>query len=100
MSDPKNEINVESLNSRFDRIEDKMDKMAEAMISLARFEEKMEAYNKYREDSWQRMNKFSEKLDNIEKKCDENASTVGVINKLFWIFTAVAASAVAAQIWM
>lgn len=51
MSDPKNEINVESLNSRFDRIEDKMDKMAEAMISLARFEEKMEAYNKYREDS-------------------------------------------------
>ncbi len=90
----------ESTKARLERIEDKMDKMADALISLARFEEKMEAYNKYREDSWNRMNKFSEKLDIIEKKCDENANTVGVINKLFWIFTAVAASAVAAQIWM
>ena len=90
----------ETTKARLERIEDKMDKMAEALISLARFEEKMEAYNKYRDDSWNRMNKFSEKLDIIEKKCDENANTVGVINKLFWIFTAVAASAVAAQIWM
>jgi len=90
----------ETTKARLERIEDKMDKMADALISLARFEEKMEAYNKYREDSWQRMNKFSEKLDIIEKKCDESANTVGVINKLFWIFTAVAASAVAAQIWM
>jgi hypothetical protein len=90
----------ETTKARLERIEDKMDKMADALISLARFEEKMEAYNKYREDSWNRMNKFSEKLDIIEKKCDENANTVGVINKLFWIFTAVAASAVAAQIWM
>lgn len=90
----------DNTEARLERIEDKMDKMADALISLARFEEKMEAYNKYREDSWQRMNKFSEKLDTIEKKCDENANTVGVINKLFWIFTAVAASAVAAQIWM
>ena len=90
----------ETTKARLERIEDKMDKMADALISLARFEEKMEAYNKYRDDSWQRMNKFSEKLDIIEKKCDESANTVGVINKLFWIFTAVAASAVAAQIWM
>ena len=90
----------ETTKARLERIEDKMDKMADALISLARFEEKMEAYNKYRDDSWQRMNKFREKLDIIEKKCDENANTVGVINKLFWIFTAVAASAVAAQIWM
>lgn len=89
-----------NIDQRLDRIEDKMDKLADALVSIARFEEKMEAYNKYREDSWERMNKFSAKLDVIEKKCDENASTVGVINRLFWIFTAVAASAVAAQIWM
>lgn len=89
-----------SIDQRLDRIEVKMDKLAEALVTIARFEEKMEAYNKYREDSWERMNKFSHKLDIIEKKCDENAHTVGVINKLFWIFTAVAASAIAAQIWM
>ena len=89
-----------NIDQRLDRIEDKMDKLADALVSIARFEEKMEAYNKYREDSWERMNKFSAKLDTIEKKCDENANTVGVINKLFWIAIAVGASAVAAQIWM
>ena len=89
-----------SIDQRLDRIEGKMDKMADALITLARFEEKMDSYNKYREDSWNRMNKFSEKLDAIEKKCDENAHTVGVINKLFWIAIAVGASAIAAQIWM
>ena len=58
--------NTDVSDARLERIEDKMDKMAEALVSLARFEEKMEAYNKYREDSWDRMNKFSEKLDRIE----------------------------------
>jgi len=91
---------AEPTNTRLDRIEEKLDKMGDVLISLARFEEKMDAYNEYRERSWDRMNKFSEKLDAIEKKCDENAHTVNVINKLFWIAIAVGASAVAAQIWM
>jgi hypothetical protein len=89
-----------NIDQRLGRIEDKMDKLADALVTIARFEEKMEAYNKYREDSWERMNKFSAKLDVIEKMCDENAHTVNVINKLFWIAIAVGASAIAAQIWM
>ena len=86
--------------TRLERIENKMDKMAEALVTLARVEEKMETYNKYRDDSWSRMNKFSEKLDAIEKKVDENAHTVQVINKLFWVAIVAAAGAIATQIWM
>ena len=86
--------------TRLERIENKMDKMAEALVTLARVEEKMENYNKYRDDSWSRMNKFSEKLDDIEKKVDENAHTVRIINKLFWVAIVAAAGAIATQIWM
>lgn len=86
--------------TRLERIENKMDKMAEALVTLARVEEKMETYNKYRDDSWARMNKFSEKLDAIEKKVDENAHTVRIINKLFWVAIVAAAGAIATQIWM
>lgn len=86
--------------TRLERIENKMDKMAEALVTLARVEEKMENYNKYRDDSWSRMNKFSEKLDAIEKKVDENAHTVKIINKLFWVAIVAAAGAIATQIWM
>lgn len=86
--------------TRLERIENKMDKMAEALVTLARVEEKMENYNKYRDDSWSRMNKFSEKLDAIEKKVDENAHTVRIINKLFWVAIVATAGAIATQIWM
>ena len=90
----------DKIDSRLTRIEDKMDKMADALISLARFEEKMDSYNRYREDSWARMNKFSEKLDAIEKLVNENSHTVRVINKLFWVAIVAAAGAIATQIWM
>ena len=85
---------------RLNRIEEKIDKMAEAIILMARFEEKLDNYGKYRDESWARMNRFSEKLDRIEKKVDENAHTVGLINKLFWVAIVAFSGAVAAQIWM
>jgi hemerythrin superfamily protein len=87
-------------NKRLDRIEEKLDQMSEVLISLARFEEKMDAYNEYRERSWDRMNKFSEKLDKIEKMCDDNARTVHTINKLFWVAIVAIGSAIAAQVLM
>jgi|TARA_B110000908_G_scaffold130922_1_gene153953 hypothetical protein len=87
-------------SARLDRIESKLDQMSEVLVSLARFEEKMDAYNEYRDRSWGRMNKFSEKLDHIEKMCDDNARTVNTINKLFWIVTVAIGSAVATQFWI
>ena len=87
-------------NKRLDRIEEKLDQMSEVLIALARFEEKMDAYNDYRNKSWDRMNKFSAKLDTIEKMCDDNARTVHTINKLFWVAIVAIGSAITAQIWM
>jgi hypothetical protein len=46
------------------------------------------------------MNRFSEKLDNIEKKVDDNNRTVAIINKLFWIVLVASSGAIASQIWM
>tara|TARA_Y100000389_G_scaffold54036_1_gene49871 strand:- start:6604 stop:6882 length:279 start_codon:yes stop_codon:yes gene_type:complete len=86
--------------ARLQRIEDKVDKMAEAMIALARFEEKMDAYNEYRTNSWERMNKFSAKLDTIEKMCDDNARTVHTINKLAWVVASAMAAIVVKVVMM
>ena len=91
---------AESTVKRLDRIEEKLDKMGEVLVALARFEEKMEAYNDYRENSWNRMNKFSEKLDAIEKKVEENAHTVKIINKLVYAAVIAAIGTCVAQMWM
>tara|TARA_B100001059_G_C17271570_1_gene303849 strand:- start:49 stop:327 length:279 start_codon:yes stop_codon:yes gene_type:complete len=91
---------AESQQNRLNRIEEKIDKMSEAIIQMARFEAKLDNYEKYRDESWARMNRFSEKLDRIEKKVDDNAHTVGLINKLFWVAIVAFSGAVATQIWM
>jgi uncharacterized coiled-coil protein SlyX len=93
-------MSTDTTQVRLDRIEVKLDKMGEVLISIARFEEKMDAYNEYRTNSWERMNKFSEKLDGIEKKVDDNQYTVRVINKLFWVAIVAAAGAITTQMWM
>ena len=41
--------------------------MAEVMVSLARVEEKLQASEEVRTNALTRMNRFSEKLDEIEK---------------------------------
>tara|TARA_R100000951_G_scaffold109570_2_gene106836 strand:- start:8751 stop:9041 length:291 start_codon:yes stop_codon:yes gene_type:complete len=91
---------AEPTDKRLDRIEEKLDRMGDVLISLARFEEKMDAYNEYRERSWDRMNKFSEKLDHIDKTVEDNARTVHTINKLFWIAIIAISGSIAAQYFM
>ena len=87
-------------DARLDRIEEKIDKMSDAIIQMARLEAKIDNYEKYRDESWKRMNKFSEKLDSIEKTVDDNHRTVSTINKLFWIVLVAAAGAIATNLWM
>ena len=90
----------ETQAQRLDRIEDKIDKLSDAMVSLARAEEKLIAIEKNNPSAVERMNRFSQKLDAIEKKVDENAHTVGIINRLFWVVIVAAAGAVASSFWM
>jgi len=78
-------------NDRLQRIEEKVDKLAEAMISLARAEEKIGTLMNDHEKMHERLNRFSQKLDDVQRTVDENARTVSIINKLFWaVITAIA----------
>ena len=86
--------------TRLDRIEGKIDMLSDAMVSLARAEEKLVAIEKNNHTNFERMNRFSQKLDDIERKVDGNAHTVGVINKLFWIIIAAGSAGIVSTFWM
>lgn len=75
---------------RLDRIEAKIDKLSETVISLARAEEKLISLENDKKFLMDRMIKNEEKVELIEKKVDETSVTVRVINRLFWIFTVAA----------
>ena len=67
---------------RLDRIEVKLDKLADAMVSMARAEEKIIALQDDHENMRERLNKLSVKLDEIQKTVDDNSRTVGIINRI------------------
>lgn len=87
-------------DSRLDRIEAKIDKLTDAMVSVARAEEKLVNMEQKYAAQYDRMNKFSEKLDELERIVTTNAATVNTINKLFWVAIISMAGAIATNILM
>ena len=91
---------TESTGTRLDRIESKLDQLTEAMVAMARAEEKLSSLKQDHDRAFERMNRLSQKLDEIQAKVDDNAHTVQVINKLFWVAVVAVAGSIAAQVWM
>ena len=85
---------------RLDRIEEKLDKLAEAMVAMARAEEKIIALQDDNENMRERLNKLSVKLDEVQKTCDENARTVSIINKVVYVAVAAAIGTYVTHVWM
>ena len=90
----------ESNAKRLDRIEEKLDKLAEAMIAMARAEEKIIALQDDHENMRERLNKLSMKLDYIKKSVDDNSRTVGIINKVVYVAVAAAIGTYVTHVWM
>lgn len=91
---------TDSNSDRLNRIEEKIDKLSDAMILMVRAEEKLIALESKHTAQYERMNRFSEKLDVIEKKVSDNAHTVQTINKLFWVIAVAVIGAITAQLFM
>ncbi len=91
---------TETQGARLDRIEEKLDKLGEAMISIARAEEKLIAMEQKHASQYERMNRFSEKLDNIEKIVQQNTNTVELYNKVVGAAVIAAVGAWATQYFM
>lgn len=77
---------------RLSRIEDKLDKLAEAVVSLARMEERMVTL-------FNRMGKHEERQEGLERRIDEvedsvisNGTTLRFAERVFWVVLSAAIS--------
>jgi flagellar capping protein FliD len=82
---------------RFDRIEEKLDRLSEAMVLIARTDEKLVAMEQKYAAQYERMNRFSQKLDDIDKQLTENSQVIRNLTTFFWILVTAVVGAVAAQ---
>lgn len=87
---------LENDTRRLDRIEAKIDKLAETVVGLARVEEKVIALDKEAERTNERLGKIDERLEAVEDRVGSNDVTVKIVNKIFWILLTAIAGAVTA----
>lgn len=91
---------ADSNAQRLDRIEEKLDKLADAMIAMARAEEKISSLQDDHDKMYERINRLSAKLDDIDKKVEDNSRTVQFIHRLFWIVIVAVIGSIATNVWM
>jgi tetrahydromethanopterin S-methyltransferase subunit G len=83
---------------RLDRIEEKIDRLSEAMVLIARTDEKLVAMEQKYGAQYERMNRFSTKLDDIERQVILNAQVSRNISTLFWILVTAVTGGVATML--
>lgn len=87
-------------NSRLDRIEEKLDRLTDVMINMASFEEKLAGLKEDHDRGFERMNRLSVKIDDIQSKVDDNSRTVQLINKVVYAAVVAAVGTYVAHMWM
>ena len=82
----------ETQSDRLDRIEEKIDKMSEAIIALARAEEKIITLTSFSKQQSEQIQSVINRVDKIDEIVRTNSNTVNFINKIFWILMASSAT--------
>jgi hypothetical protein len=84
-------------DQRFDRLEQKIDKLTDAVTKIVRVEEQLISNNKRVDRLEVRVDKNEADIDNIAKLVRDNAGIAKFSEKLFWI---IATAAVSSAFWM
>lgn len=80
-------------DDRLNRIESKLDRLAEAMTTLVRVEERMSAFNDRLGVIDARLTRHSDRLDIVEKVSNSSRQTLGFGERMFWVFVSAVAGA-------
>jgi predicted tellurium resistance membrane protein TerC len=98
MSTAQDQRNEQS--SRLDRIETKLDSMSDAIISLARAEEKISTLMEIQKQQGAQILAVINRIETLDGMVRDNQSTVHVINKIFWIVLTATAAAIAGMLFI
>ena len=90
----------ETQTDRLNRIENKLDRLSEAIISLARAEEKIATMAEFGKQQGEQILTLINRVDKLDTLVRDNASTVTIINKLFWIIIAAAATGITGMLFI
>ena len=73
---------------RLEKIEGKLDRLADAVVSIARIEERVATVLKQNDRFFTRMDKIEQRLEEVEAQADVNSTTGRFIERFMWIIVA------------
>jgi uncharacterized protein (DUF342 family) len=91
------EVKMSLDTDRLSRIEQKIDKLSDAIVQLARVEEKIADLEVRREEQHERLNNLSKKIDSIDTHVTTLVEKVNVMQRVGWIVLGVFVTGVSAQ---
>ena len=75
----------DSLSARLERIEDKVDRLAQSLIAVARVEERIATMFSTQAEVNKRLGKHSDRLDEVEDGLAKTAGVGRVAERVFWV---------------
>jgi len=76
---------VNENGKRLEKIEDKLDKLSEAVVSIARIEERVTTVLKQNDRLFSNFEKLELRVDKVENQATLNSKTVSVTERFIWI---------------
>jgi len=82
---------------RLQRIEEKLDRLADVVVGMARVEEKIVDLETRRAEGHERLNRISSKMDDIDHHVISMRERMNVISKVMWLIGAGVVTALITQ---
>ena len=70
---------------RLERVEEKLDKLAEAVVSIARIEERVNTVLKHHDRFFNRLDKLEARVEDVETKSVLNRNAISIAERFVWV---------------
>ena len=70
---------------RLERVEEKLDKLAEAVVSIARIEERVNTVLKHHDRFFNRLDRLEARVETVESKSMMNRNAISKAERFIWV---------------
>ncbi len=85
-------------DSRLTAIENKLDKIQEVLVVLARIDERQNQYEDFQKIMMDRMSAHSDRISSVEIATKDNTHVTNIVTKVMWIVVASSTGIVAKMV--
>ena len=83
---------IDDVAQRLEKLDNKLDKLSDAIVAIARIEERVTTVLKQNDRFIMRMDRLETRLETVEQKAIVNSKGINMFERLFWIGVSAIAS--------